>query len=66
MRSAPQRVILRRQILLSGPSSGSPCYSARLRNNDGETEDIIAEKLSREQIIITKAGERPKVPSIFI
>ena len=37
-----------------------------LRNNDGETDDIIAEKLSREQIIITKAGERPKVPSIFI
>ena len=35
------------------PSSGSPCYSARLRNNDGEADDIIAEELSQGQIIMT-------------
>jgi ABC-type transport system substrate-binding protein len=34
-------------------SSGPPCYYARLRNNDGETADIIAEELSHGQIIMT-------------
>lgn len=29
------------------PSSGSTCYYARLRNNDGDAGDIIAEELSQ-------------------
>ena len=35
------------------PSSGSTCYYARLRNNNGEPDDIIAEELSHRQIIMT-------------
>ena len=35
------------------PSSGSTCYYARLRNNDGDAGDIIAEELSQGNIIMT-------------
>jgi hypothetical protein len=35
------------------PTSRSTCYYARLRNNDGEAGDIIAEELSHDQIIMT-------------
>ena len=35
------------------PTSGPPCYYARLRNNDGEAADIVAEEMSHNQIIMT-------------
>jgi len=35
------------------PSSGSTCYYARLRNNDGDAGDIIAEELSQGNVIMT-------------
>ena len=34
-------------------SSSSTCYYARLRNNDGEADDIIADELSHGQTIMT-------------
>jgi len=38
------------------PSGDSTCYYARLRNNDGEAGDIIAEELSHGQITMTVRG----------
>jgi hypothetical protein len=35
------------------PSGGLTCYYARLRNNDGEAGDIIAQELSHGQITMT-------------
>jgi hypothetical protein len=37
----------------AAPTSGPPCYYARLRNNDGEAADIVAEEMSHNQIIMT-------------
>ena len=48
-----QRSDRARQVLRARPVRGSTCYYARLRNNDGDAGDIIAEELSHGQIIMT-------------